>query len=341
MDRFAELYGFGGRDRLLLYLPLSHLPQRMMLYWGLGAGMDFVLSDPAHLVDDGVEFAPTLHVTVPRVLEHLRWRVRSALQRAGADSAECRAEAYRGMFGAAIRSIFVGSAPTDPALLVELLAAGLPVNEVYGTTELGMIGLNVPADRRPGTVGQPIPWGAVRLAPDTREIQVRTPTPFLHGRLVDGEIEEHRWDPDAFEPTSDVGDLDTDGFLTVRGRLRDFVVLATGEKVFVRPIEDAVAARAGAGICQVTPLDDGRLGALMFFEGPVPDGLELTAGLSEVNASLHPWERVRAFATVDRLPTVEEGCLTETMKPRRHVIDEVHGRTASWCRLVRTENGGA
>jgi len=333
MDRFAEIYGFDGSDRLLLYLPLSHLPQRMMLYWGLGAGLDFVLSDPAHFAVDGAKLRPSLHVTVPRVLEHLRWRVTTALHRAGTESAEARAAAYRTAFGGAITSIFVGSAPTDPALLAELLAAGLPVNEVYGTTELGMIGLNTPAGRRPGTVGRSIPWGEVRLAPETSEIEVRTPTPFLHGRLVDGEVEVQQWDPTAFEPTSDVGELDADGFLLVRGRLRDFLVLPSGEKVFLRPIEDSLGVAAGAGLCQVTTLPDGTFAALLFFEGPVPAEADLVAALRAGNAALHPWERIRSFATVDRLPSVEEGCLTETTKPRRHVIDEMHGRGARWQRL--------
>ncbi|WP_112263244.1 AMP-binding protein [Lentzea terrae] len=327
MDRFAEIYGFGRGDRLLLYLPLSHLPQRMMLYWGLRAGLDFVLSDPAHMAADSATLQPTLHVTVPRVLEHVRWRVATNTRGENVP----RAAAYRAVFGDAIRAIFVGSAPTDPALMAELIEADLPVFEVYGTTELGMIGLNRPDARRPGTVGKPIPWGEVRLDEETREVLVRTPTPFLHGRLTAGGIEEKVWDPERFEPTADVGEIDADGFLRVLGRLRDFTVLPSGEKVFVAPIETALAVATGAGLCQLTTLPEGKLGALLFFEpGGVPGSRDLEAAVQGVNRSLHPWERVRAYAVIDRLPTVEEGCLTETTKPRRHVIDEVHGSKADW-----------
>ncbi|MBB5953853.1 long-subunit acyl-CoA synthetase (AMP-forming) [Saccharothrix tamanrassetensis] len=332
MDRFAEIYGIGRGDRLLLYLPLSHLPQRMMLYWGLRTGLDFVLSDPAHLAADGAEHQPTLHVTVPRVLEHIRWRVQAKLRGANAP-AGAAAAAYRAIFGSAIRSVFVGSAPTDPALMTELLAAGVPVFEVYGTTELGMIALNTPVARRPGTVGKPIPWGDVRLDPESREVLVRTPTPFLHGRLVDGRVEPRQWDPDRYEPTADVGEIDADGFLRVLGRLRDFMVLPSGEKVFVTPIETALAEAVGAGLCQVTIRPDGKLGALIFFEpDAIPPDTEVDLAVRRVNRDLHPWERVKSYAVVGRMPTIEEGCLTETTKPRRHVIDEVHGRTARWRR---------
>jgi long-chain acyl-CoA synthetase len=331
MDRFAEIYGLDGRDRLVLYLPLSHLPQRMMLYWGLGAGMDFVLSDPVHLTADSAELAPTLHVAVPRVLEHLRWRVTQSLGLAARDSAVARARAYRAAFGPAIRAIFVGSAPTDPALLEELLDAGLAVYEVYGTTELGMIGLNTPRATRPGTVGRAIPWGDVRLHPETSEIEVCTPTPFRYGSLADGRVERHAWTPGAYQPTGDVGELDGDGFLTVRGRLQDFLALSSGEKVFVRPIEDAAAARTGAALCQLTHVDPAHPGALLFFEpGSAPARGTVRDHLVALNATLHPWERIRAFAVVDRLPSIEEGCLTETTKPRRHVIDALFGRAADW-----------
>ncbi|MCF7548202.1 AMP-binding protein [Pseudonocardia sp. WMMC193] len=323
MDRFAEIYGIDGRDRLLLYLPLSHLPQRMMLYWGLRTGLDFVLSDPARFVADTARYDPTLHVTVPRVLEHLHGR-------AAAAGAPAPAAAVAAMLGSSVRSVFVGSAPTPPALMAELLDAGIPLYEVYGTTELGMIGLNTPEARKPGTVGRPIPWGRVRLDVTTREILVRTPTPFLYGRLVDGRVERRSWDPQRYEPTADAGSFDAQGHLTVLGRTRDFVALGSGEKVFVRPIEEAVAAATGAGLCQVGLRPDGRLGALLFFEHPDPARPPLGEVLTTVNGAVPGWERIRSYAVVDRMPTVEEGCLTETTKPRRHAIDEIHGRGATW-----------
>jgi acyl-CoA synthetase (AMP-forming)/AMP-acid ligase II len=294
--------------------------------------MDLVLSDPAHIVTDSAEHRPTLHVTVPRVLEHIRWRASKILQDAEAGSGSV-GDAYRAVFGPAIRSIFVGSAPTDAVLMSELLDAGLPVFEVYGTTELGMIGLNTPEARRPGTVGSPIPWGTVRLDPDTREVQIRTPSPFLHGHLVNGQVRPHHWQEGRFEPTADVGEFDADGYLRVLGRLRDFMVLPSGEKIFIAPIETMLAEAAGAGLCQVTLRPGGQLGALLFFESDDVTFSEIAAALRRANRGLHPWERVKAYAIIRRMPTVEEGCLTETTKPRRHIIDQIHGNTASWCQL--------
>ncbi|MFD5406279.1 AMP-binding protein [Streptomyces griseorubiginosus] len=335
MDRFAELYGFGGQDRLLLYLPLSHLPQRMMLYWGLGQGMDFVLSDPTHITIDSADLAPTLHVAVPRSLQHLHKRAQDIARRQGLEGTDGgMAKAYTSVFGAALKAVFVGSAPTDPALLAELHAGGLPVYEVYGTTELGMIGLNVPGANRPGTVGRPIPWGDVTTDPATGEILVRTPTPFLYGEVLGPRIVPVIRDPDVWWPTGDVGAVDEDGYVSVYGRMRDFVALPNGEKVFLRSLEEAAAAATGAGLCAVMKTDGSRLGAVLFFDPASPEGArsedECRAALKVVNERLHPWERLNRFSVVAAMPSVEDGCLTETGKPRRHKIEEIYGADAQW-----------
>ncbi|WP_413803247.1 AMP-binding protein [Streptomyces iranensis] len=335
MDRFAELYGFDGRDRLLLYLPLSHLPQRMMLYWGLGQGMDFVLSDPARITTDSVNWSPTLHVAVPRSLRHLHKRARDIARRQGPDDVEGgMSKAYASVFGNALKAVFVGSAPTDPQLLTELRADGLPVYEVYGTTELGMIGLNVPGATRPGTVGRPIPWGDVTTDPATGEILVRTPTPFRHGEVSGPRVVPVARNPDAWWPTGDVGAVDADGYLSVYGRIRDFVALPNGEKVFLRSLEEAVTAATGAGLCAVMKTDASSLGALLFFDPASPEGERSEDGcralLKAVNQRLHPWERIHFFSVVAAMPSVADGCMTETTKPRRHKIEEIYGAGAQW-----------
>jgi long-chain acyl-CoA synthetase len=327
MDRFAEIYQLSDQDRLLLYLPLSHLPQRMMLYWALGTGMDLVLSDPAHIAADTRQASPTLHVAVPRSLAHLHQRATEIARRSGQKTGLA---AFRPVFGPAIRAIFVGSAASDPAVLSDLIAAGLPVYEVYGTTELGMIAISTPAARRAGTVGKAIPWGQVRIDPANGEVLVRTPTPFLFGRLSGTEIEIDGEARGQWARTGDLGTLDADGYLRLRGRLRDFLVLGSGEKVFVRPIEEALAKATGAELCVVSQAARTGLRALLFFGSGSPDPAGCRGQLAALNQTLHPWERVRAFAAVGRLPSIEEGALTETTKVRRHKIEEIYARNAAW-----------
>jgi long-chain acyl-CoA synthetase len=330
MNEFSRLYQFSGADRLLLYLPLAHLPQRMMLYWGLENGLDFILSDPTHIVVDSVELQPTLHVAVPRSLEHLL----RMMQKRQADGAQT-ATASESVFGSSLKAVFVGSAPTDRDVLAALNEAGLPIYEVYGATELGMIGLNTPGSTRAGTVGRPIPWGEVSLIPDTDEILVRTPTPFLWGRLVDGDIVEEHYEPGQWLSTADVGSFDDDGYLSVRGRLRDFLALSSGEKVFVRPIEEAATRTTGAELTMLVQRPNSQLGMMLFLP-PTTDTVSeialtrIRVQLTELNGTFHPWERIRWFALIAEIPSMEDGCVTDTMKLRRHKVEDVHGKGAQW-----------
>jgi long-chain acyl-CoA synthetase len=342
MNRFTEIFGLSGRDRLLLYLPLAHLPQRMMLYWGLDTGIDFVLSDPAHMVADSARLDPTLHVAVPRSLQHLRWLARTTTNgRTTSSGSPTTARQFHAVFGPAVRAIFVGSAASDAAVLADLSDAGLPVYEIYGTTELGIIAFNAPGWTRLGTVGRPIPWGNVQVGHDSGEILVQTPTPFLHGRLIDGRIEPSPPGRGVWRPTGDVGALDADGFLTVRGRIRDFLPLSSGEKVFLRPIEDAATEATAASLTVITMTNNSQLGALLFFDPAAVDATNrdgtvdrCRSRLQVLNQTLHPWERIRAFSIFGRLPSAEEGTLTDTTKLRRHMIDEVYAREAIWYRVT-------
>jgi long-chain acyl-CoA synthetase len=348
MDRFCQLYELSARDRLLLYLPLSHLPQRMMLYGGLDMGMDFVLSAPAHMAADTAERAPTLHVAVPRSLAHLH---RRALMTAQRESRPVTAQDFRAVFGHGMRAIFVGSAASDRVVLADLVQAGLPVYEVYGATELGMIALNTPGARRIGTVGRAIPWGEIRIDHENDEVLVQTPTPFLYGQLIEGDIVAVHDDPAQWRRTGDTGTLDAEGFLTIRGRLRDFVPLSNGEKVFLTPIEEALIAGTGASVCVVSQAPAGHLRALLFYDPAENDEIRShqhapsrlgfaearNSEVCKVNQTLHPWERIKEFSVVDRVPSIEEGTLTETMKIRRRKIDEVYAAQVTWHKAGENE----
>ncbi|MEM9492348.1 MAG: AMP-binding protein, partial [Myxococcota bacterium] len=252
MHQFAELYGLSAADRLLVFLPMSHLPQRMLVYGALDIEMDLILSSPNYFLTDSCQSEATVTVTVPRVIEHLDTRIRGSAT-------------HKDLFGDKIRLMFVGSAPIRPALLEKWKAMGAPLFEVYGTTEIGMVGLNRPGFERPGTVGWPIPWGDVKLDPETNEILVKTTTPFLHSRLIDGEMVVAEHGEDHYYSTGDVGKINEDGSLRVLGRLRDFIALQSGEKIFVRDIEERLVEAGLAPLCLLVGNGQRHLSALLFF----------------------------------------------------------------------------
>lgn len=319
MRQFQELYGLSSSDRLLVFLPMCHLPQRMLVYGSLDLEISLILSSPAHLVADCRDAGATVTVTVPRVIEHLDARIRAHGDRL----------TPRALLGEQVRLIFVGSAPIRPALFKRWKELGAPLFEVYGTTELGMITLNRPGRERPGTVGAAIPWGDVVLAPDTQEILVRTPTPFLHGRFIDGRLVAADHAEGAYHPTGDVGQIDDDGYIRILGRLRDFVALQSGVKVFVAEIEARVVDAGIAPLCVLVGNGQRHLSALLFYP---PDDDRLAHRdqletrcielLRAMNQDAPASAQIRSFVICDEMPSVQNDCMTETQKLRRHRVVE-------------------
>ncbi|GIX29103.1 MAG: malonyl-CoA synthase [Burkholderiales bacterium] len=153
-------------------------------------------------------------------------------------------EACRGM-----RLFVSGSAP----LLAETHRAfgertGHAILERYGMSEAGMITSNpYDGERRPGTVGFPLPGVSVRVADEqdrplpTGEIggiQVKGPNVFLgYWRLPDKTREE--FTADGFFRTGDVGVFSHDGYLSIVGRAKDLVITG-GYNVYPKEVELAI-----------------------------------------------------------------------------------------------------
>lgn len=338
MERFGEIYQLSSSDSMLLALPLAHLPQRMLTYGALKMKVRLILSGPTKFLKDATEFKPTIHVVVPRMLEYINARLTKALE-TGAGRLmgfarpvlkRSRRTAFRllgsKIFGRGARYIFVGSAPTPKSVLAGLKDAGCPIYEVYGTTEMGMIALNTPQATRVGSVGKTVGWGELKIDEESQEVFFATKFPFLHSLVVDGKIVREEKYAREFIPTGDVGTLD-EGFLTLRGRIRDFVALLNGEKIFVRPIEDNLNEIEGANACVVVGNGQKELSAVIFadperrFESREEKTEHFRRAVAEMNRTSSPWERVRKILIVDELPSIENGCLTETLKLRRHVIN--------------------
>lgn len=153
-------------------------------------------------------------------------------------------EACRGM-----RLFVSGSAP----LLAETHQAfgertGHSILERYGMSEAGMMTSNpYDGERRPGTVGFPLPGIAVRVADEQDRplpagsigaIQVKGPNVFLgYWRMPEKTREE--FTADGFFRTGDLGVFSSDGYLSIVGRAKDLVITG-GYNVYPKEIELAI-----------------------------------------------------------------------------------------------------
>jgi long-chain acyl-CoA synthetase len=240
----------------------------------------------------------------------------------------------RAALGGKIRYAISGGSALGPELLLFFAGAGVLIYEGYGLTETtGPSTVNPPLRPRPGTVGQPVPGGAVRIAPDG-EILLRGPQ--VSPALADG-----------WFATGDLGQLDADGYLTIIGRKKDLLVTNGGKNVSPGPLEDRI--RAHPLISQCLVVGDGRsyVAALVTLDPesapapaagsddsgvqvdsaiPLPDGVAagVAQAIAEANRSVSRAESIRRVRVVDGDFTEERGLLTPSLKVKRSAVMEAY-----------------
>jgi len=144
-------------------------------------------------------------------------------------------------FGGRFRYIISGGAALDPALGESWRELGIDVIQGYGTTECspGLTFNRVDLNRL-GSVGTPLPGVEIKVAGDG-EVLARGPNVFK-GYWENEEATRAVLDADGWYHTGDLGEIDKDGFLWLRGRKKDMIVLADGTNVYPEDIENALAA---------------------------------------------------------------------------------------------------
>ena len=145
-----------------------------------------------------------------------------------------------------IRVFISGSAPLLEETFVEFEErTGHRILERYGMTETNMNTSNpLHGERRPGTVGPPLPGVEVRVVDDAGQqltvgeignLQVRGANVFAgYWQMPDKTAED--FTADGFFNTGDKGRIDNDGYVSIVGRAKD-VVITGGLNVYPKEVE--------------------------------------------------------------------------------------------------------
>lgn len=155
----------------------------------------------------------------------------------------------------ALRFLISGGAPCPASLADDVRAAGYRFREGYGLTECGpncFAISDAEAERRPGSVGWPVPYLEARLrSPDgtrphtgeTGELQLRGPQLF-GGYFRDPERTAAALPEEGWLRTGDLAHVDEDGAFTICGRSKEMFI-SGGENVFPGEVEAALAGCPG------------------------------------------------------------------------------------------------
>jgi long-chain acyl-CoA synthetase len=134
-----------------------------------------------------------------------------------------------------VHTCFSGSAALPEETLKRWEAAvGAPVYEGYGQTEAGpVLTFNSHFGKKVGSVGKPVPLTEIRI--EGGEVLARGPQIMQGYRNRPQETAEAL--KDGWLHTGDIGEIDSDGYLYIRDRKKDMVIVG-GYNVYPREVEE-------------------------------------------------------------------------------------------------------
>jgi len=239
-ETLVGAWGFNEDDRLLHALPVFHVHGLFVAIGCVmlgGASMRWLPSFDAREV---IDFLPecTVMMGVPTFYTRL-------LATRSFTAESCRK----------VRLFVSGSAPLLEDTFAEFEArTGHRILERYGMTETNMNTSNpLAGERKPGTVGPPLPGIEARITDDDGQVlpdgeignlQVRGPNVFLgYWRMPEKTAED--FTSDGYFNTGDMGRIDTDGYVAIVGRSKDLVITG-GLNVYPKEVELFIDGLAGA-----------------------------------------------------------------------------------------------
>jgi long-chain acyl-CoA synthetase len=280
-----------GAEKVVSYLPLSHIFERLVSGWG-GAyhGTEVWFAESIDkLLDNLKDCRPTFFIGVPRVYEKFYMGLKAQIaahpkkhliEKAIATAAE-KVEAEQagrsvplpvrlrfallnklvlsklreGLGMDHVRFAITGAAAINPDILKFVHCIGIDLLEGYGQTEDNApTSVNPPGKARIGTVGPPIPGLEVKFDEDG-EILVRGRNVFK-GYYKNEKATSETLTEDGFLRTGDVGELDEAGYLKITDRKKDLFKTAGGK--YLAPAEIEGRLKFAPLISQAVVIGDNR-----------------------------------------------------------------------------------
>lgn len=371
-------------DLLLSFLPLSHTFERTVGYYipmMCGAKIAYARSI-AQLQEDLLIVRPTILVSVPRIYERVYAGIRAKLAEGSAfarwlfnfavDVGYSKFEYQQGRgswqpshllwplleklvakklmdkLGGRLRQAMSGGAPLSAEISRVFIGLGLPILQGYGMTESSpVVCVNTLGDNVPSSVGAPISGVEVRLG-ELDALLIRGPNVML-GYWNNPLATKSILSDDGWLNSGDVASIDEAGRVTITGRLKEIIVLSTGEKVPPGDMEAAITrdplfeqvmvigeARSYLSVLAVLNADNWQKMAALY-------GLDMNLSNPNQKAQVEEillekithqtnefpgYARIRRVGLITEAWTVENELLTSTLKLRRmkmmtHFKDEV------------------
>ena len=297
----AVMYGvkngcYGYKDvfeqRYMLVLPLTHvfgLIRNTLTSLYTGSSL-FICRNPKNMFKDIAVHRPTIMIFVPALAEM---------------ALNLSRQFGRNMLGEDMKTIICGAAPVPPLLIREYAKIGITLLPGYGLTEsANLVSGNPDALEKPESVGFIYPG---------MEHKIVDGELWLKGvNMMDGyfgDEENALAYEDGWFKTGDLVRFDEDGYLYITGRIKEIIVLSSGENVSPAELEVKFYALDGVQDCLVYDIIENGMQQLILEVVPrmsvlkemgVEDiGAYLIPKLNEINNSLPNFEKINKIIIRD------------------------------------------
>ena len=259
-----------GTTRVLSFLPLCHIFERVLIYIYQYAGISVYFAESIEKIGENAqEIKPNLMSVVPRLLEKVFNKINAKGSeltgikrglffwaiRLGERYEPYKANGFwyefqlkiarklifskwKAALGGELHTMVSGSAALHPRLARIFCASGMMIMEGYGLTETSpvvSVGMHVDHHFKIGTVGKPISNVEVKIAEDG-EILIKGPNVMV-GYFKNHEKTAEVMTGDYFH-TGDKGEIDADGFLKITGRKKEMFKTSGGKYIIPTLIEN-------------------------------------------------------------------------------------------------------
>ncbi|MFN4362303.1 MAG: AMP-binding protein [Hylemonella sp.] len=217
---------------------------------------------------------------------------------------------------AGLKFVAVGGAAVGAPLIAAAQDLGLPAYEGYGLSEGASVQtLNLPGAQRAGSAGRPLPHARLRVAADG-EIEVA-------GSLMAGYLGDTT-DTTEWWPSGDLGHIDADGYLHLRGRKKNVLISTYGRNISPECVETALGNQPVIRQAVVYGDSEPSLWAVLW---PVQAGTTdaaLQAAVDSANATLPDYARITRWTRGRAAFSAETGYATTNGRPQRAAILAAH-----------------
>jgi long-subunit acyl-CoA synthetase (AMP-forming) len=326
--------------RFISYLPLCHIAERNIVeFAGIAAGGTiYFVENLSTFQQNLASTRPTHFLAVPRIWAKFQEGI---LQKIGGEKKLnlllqipivnnlIKKKIQKGLGLDQAYFLLTGAAPMPPELSAWFQRIGLFIQEAYGMTEnMGLNTFMPRHDIRLGSVGKVHPICETRIDPETGEIQMKSAyntIGYYKAEEITAELYEGEW-----LKTGDMGQLDPDNYLKIIGRVKDNFKTAKGQYVSPAPIENQYSLSqlveqvcvAGINLPQPIALVVPSSMAKSMNNNQLVEAFESLR--LQVNPNFKKYEHIQKIVILQDEWTVENKCLTPTLKIRRMEIEQKH-----------------